>query len=278
MTTPMYTGSKKKVVVLTGSEPRHIFFCNMFLTEACLDVIKVYQECDAKSLRKRYSKTEFSKEMRMHVKARETIEQDFFRSYLTTPEDEKVRRITKGSINDEKIVREIIDLNPDILVCYGSSLIKGPLLEKFAGRFLNVHLGLSPYYLGSGTNIWPLIEGKPQYVGATFMHIDSGIDTGAILHQITARFEYFDTPHTVGNRLIYDMALEYVKLVKAFHSAIPSEAPNIKPSARVYKISDFDHDACLELYRKFENGLVSRYIECPDEYPKPKLVKFEGLT
>ena len=53
--------------------------------------------------------------------------------------------IKKGEINDSLIVSRIIDLNPDLLVCYGSSLIKSELLEIFKGKFINVHLGLSPY-------------------------------------------------------------------------------------------------------------------------------------
>ncbi len=269
--------SKRRVVLLTGSEPRHLFFSNIFLNEVSLNVLKVYQECDSKSLRNRYCADEFTKEMRMHVKARETIERDFFRSHLSKMDNKKVRSIKKGSINDKQVVNEIIDLEPEILVCYGASLIKGQLLERFAGCFLNVHLGLSPYYLGSGTNIWPLIDGKPQYVGATFMHIDEGIDTGAILHQIAARFEYHDTPHTIGNRLIYDMTLEYVKLVNAFNPTMRGEMPNLSLSDKVYKICDFDQEACLELYRKFRIGLVTEYIDNPHKYPQPKLVQFEGL-
>jgi len=48
-------------------------------------------------------------------------------------------------------------------------------------------LGLSPYYLGSGTNYWPLVNEKPEFVVATFMHIDTDIDTEEIIHQIRAK-------------------------------------------------------------------------------------------
>ena len=54
----------------------------------------------------------------------------------------------------------------------------------FSRKFLNVHLGLSPYYRGSGTNVWPLINTEPDMVGATLC-IDAGIDNGEIIHQIS---------------------------------------------------------------------------------------------
>ena len=39
-------------------------------------------------------------------------------------------------------------------------------------------------------------------VGATFMYIDAGIDTGEIIHQIRADIVIGDSPHSIGNRLI----------------------------------------------------------------------------
>ena len=79
------------------------------------------------------------------VEARTQSEKDFFAEYIATVEDESNPNfIKKGAINEVNIVNEIVELNPDLLVCYGSSLIKSELLIKFENKFLNVHLGLSP--------------------------------------------------------------------------------------------------------------------------------------
>lgn len=43
------------------------------------------------------------------------------------------KSIEKGAINDEVVVKEIVAMNPDLLVCYDSSLIKSELLRKFEG-------------------------------------------------------------------------------------------------------------------------------------------------
>ena len=166
--------------------------------------------------------------------------------------------IVKGEINNDDIVTEIIDLKPDLLVCYGSSLVKSKLLEEFEGRFLNVHLGLSPYYRGSGTNVWPLINNEPDMVGATFMYIDAGIDTGEIIHQIRADIFIGDSPHSIGNRLIRKMTSAYSDLIANFKSLERAEQPSAE--GKLYFAKDFDQDACRRLYDSFSEGLIENYL------------------
>ena len=55
---------------------------------------------------------------------------------------------------------------------------------------------MSPYY-EAWRNYWPLVNNEPECVGATFMKIDGGIDTGPILHQIRANFKIKDNIHMI---------------------------------------------------------------------------------
>ena len=75
------------------------------------------------------------------------------------------------------------ELNPTQILVYGTSIIKGELVNYFTGKILNLHLGISPYYRGSGTNYFPFVNNEPEYAGCTFMYLDHGIDTGEIIHQ-----------------------------------------------------------------------------------------------
>ena len=76
------------------------------------------------------------------------------------------------------------------------------MLKKYKKKFLNIHLGLSPYYKGSATNFWPFVNNELQFVGVSFLGIDDGIDTGPIIHQIRPDFKIGDSIHDVGNKLI----------------------------------------------------------------------------
>ena len=91
---------------------------------------------------------------------------------------------------------------PDVVLVFGTGLLKRPLLDRFPGRVLNIHLGLSPYYRGAGTNFWPLVNGEPEYCGATIHFLDDGVDTGPIIAHVRPEIRAGDGPHDIGNKTI----------------------------------------------------------------------------
>lgn len=249
-----------KVIILTGSEMRHEYFRKKIASDNRIEVLASFCEGTEKSLENRMRQNQqISKLELQHVQARAQAEKDFFSYYLTSVKDESLPKfIAKGEINDAPIVTDIINFNPDLLVCYGSSLIKSDFLERFNGRFLNVHLGLSPYYRGSGTNVWPLINNEPDMVGATFMYIDAGIDTGEIIHQIRADVFIGDSPHSIGNRLIRKMTHTYADLIAKFNLLEHSEQPISE--GKLYYQKDFDQFACRKLYENLGDGMIEKYL------------------
>lgn len=256
-----------KVIILTGSEIRHEYFRKRVASDRRIVVLASYCESSEKSLANRIRENKDTSQLKIqHVEARQQSEKDFFAEYINIIEDKsKPKFIKKGAINEVKVVNEIIELNPDILVCYGASLIKSELLLKFQNKFLNVHLGLSPYYRGSGTNVWPLINGEPDMVGATFMYIDAGIDTGEIIHQIRADIFLDDSPHTIGNRLIRKMTSTYTDIISKFSCLEREKQPVNK--GKLYLHKDFTSNACKKLYRNLEMGMIENYLNSSKQLP-----------
>ena len=264
-----------KIVILTGSETRHVYFRKKMASDTRIEVLTSYCENDEKSLANRNKQNEQTSQLEIqHVEARTQSEIDFFSDYIESSEDKSnPKLISKGAINDEAIVNEIVAMEPDLLVCYGSSLIKSDLLTKFDGRFLNVHLGLSPYYRGSGTNVWPLINLEPDMVGATFMYIDAGIDTGKIIHQIRADVYLGDSPHTIGNRLIRKITLTYAETVCNFRDLESEEQP--ASEGKLYYQRDFTAESCEKLYLNFSQSMIQNYLNSTKQLPY--IVKNKGL-
>ena len=151
-----------KIIIFTGNELRHKFFRQVIASNDKISVLKSYCENDSDSLSKRTLENKYSSELEIsHVKEREKSENFYFSKLNNSIRDlSNSIIIPKGSINDNKIVKEVKNLNPDLIICYGSSLIKSELIDWFSKKFLNVHLGLSPYYRGSGTNVWPIINNE----------------------------------------------------------------------------------------------------------------------
>lgn len=266
-----------RVIILTGNEIRHQFFRKKIAEDSRFVVLASYCENVERSLESRTNaKVEASWLELQHVRARTQAEVDFFGlSNDKTNDLSNPNILRKGAINDPEVVKDIIDKKPDLIICYGSSLIRSELLEIFEGRFLNVHLGLSPYYRGSGTNVWPLINQEPDMVGATFMYIDEGIDTGQIIHQIRADIYVGDSPHSIGNRLIAKMTRVYADIIAKFDELKIEEQPHSE--GKLYLMKDFDSAACEKLYDSFRNNLIQTYLINLPQKKLPRIVQNKGL-
>lgn len=239
-----------RVVILTGNDLRHAYVRKALAVCEGIDVVRSY--CEGK---KKLGES-------AHLRARDVSEADFFGAFVKlTPDRSNPVFIESDEINQERHVRDIISLSPDVIVAYGCSIVRGELLEAFAGRFINVHLGLSPYYRGAGTNFWPLVNGEPEFVGVTYMHIDAGIDTGEIIHQERAVVRPDDMPHQIGNRLIARVPFTLAELIRHIGNLQKIAQPELHRPAKVYRRRDFSEEATQKLYRNFKDGMVADYLK-----------------
>jgi formyltetrahydrofolate hydrolase len=80
-----------------------------------------------------------------------------------------------------------VPLRSDIHVVFGASYIRGDLCAALvARRAINLHMGVSPEYRGSGCNFWAEYDRKPEYVGATVHTLTAGLDSGPIIRRAIA--------------------------------------------------------------------------------------------
>jgi methionyl-tRNA formyltransferase len=250
-----------KIIVLTGSELRHTFFRKWIALRPEISVLQSFCEGAEKSIGAIVQSQENNTLRMRHLRAREQSEEDFFRLFVDSTEDRSNPIfLPKGEVNSTSNSQQIIAANPDLIVAYGCSIIREPLLNAFPQRLINIHLGLSPYYRGSGTNYWPLVNNEPEYVGATFMFMDAGVDTGEIIHQVRARVAPGDTPHSIGNRLIVDMAKICSQLISHFGQLARMPQPAQSSTDRYYKKKDYTEESVAALYANFSAGLVERYL------------------
>jgi methionyl-tRNA formyltransferase len=192
-----------------------------------------------------------------HFEARDRAEtRAFGTSSGAAPLD---RAVPAGSINDHAEIERMADLHPDIVLVFGTGLLRADIIARFGGRIINLHLGLSPYYRGSGTNFWPLVNREPEAVGATIHYLDPGIDTGPILAHVRPDIAPGDGPHDIGNRAIAAGAHVLVDAAVAHASGAATAVPQRGPG-RLYQRKDFSADAVRRLHRQFETGMIAEYL------------------
>lgn len=249
------------IVILTGAELRHDFVRKSLALTQGVHVQRAY--CEDMSLEPFVREQAKNNSQRLaHLAMRKQSEQDFFAVFSRSTQDQSNPiRLFKGEINQARCIDEIRALQPELIVAYGCSLIGDPLLAAFEGRILNVHLGLSPYYRGSSTNFWPLVNDTPEYCGATFMYMDSSIDTGEVIHQIRARICVGDSPHQIGNRLICDVALIYGEIVRKFEFLQRMEQLTAPAETHYYRRGDFSEQSVRILRENIVSGMVEKFMK-----------------
>jgi hypothetical protein len=93
-------------------------------------------------------------------------------------------------------------LHSNAYIVFGSSYIKGPLLDfLIKSRAYNIHMGISPYYRGSSCNFWPLYDGRPDLVGATIHLLSRELDSGPIMFHAFPRTKKTD-PFVLGMQAV----------------------------------------------------------------------------
>ena len=242
---------KKKIVLITSNEIRHKFFRKFLNKNDKIEIKKCLIE--NKKINKKFK---FNPILKEYFKKRNLNEKHFFDNFIKKNKEPKnIKFLKKKEFNsNKKLINEIVKIKPDFIISYGCSIIKNKLISIFHRKFINIHLGLSPYYRGSGTNIWPIINNELQFIGITYMFIDRGIDTGKIIHQTRADIKKGDSLHKIGNRLIKKMSEETVKVILNLEKKTFGKI-NINYKKKYYKRNDFDEHHVQDLKKNFKKKL-----------------------
>ena len=251
-----------RIVILTGNAIRHKFIANTLAKNA--DDSLVVSECtDSISEKGDKFKTHTTK-IEEHFLLRQQTEKVFFNKndfFIS-----KTLPILYKEVNLPNIYGIIKDFSPEAIFSFGPSIIKYHLLTILPpGHFINLHLGLSPYYRGSGTNFWPFVNEELEFVGATIMHINAGIDTGDIIVHVTPQIEVGDNVHTVGCKVISESAMRLIEIMGMLRNG--KVLKRVKqweiPDVRYYKDSDFNEDALNRYKKNLDSGLIEKFIKNP---------------
>ena len=247
-----------KVIVLTSTFLRHQYVVNQLARR--LDVVGVWQEEKSFQPLKYASTTEDERVVQAHFDARDASEEAWFVADATLHVGgARVVRVPPGACSDPTEVAAMRALEPDVALVFGTGILRQPFIEAFAGRIINLHLGLSPYYRGAGTNFWPLVNREPEYVGATIHYLDAGIDTGPIIAHVRPGVLPEDGPHEFGNRAIV-AAVACLADATLAHVAGRVRAVPQTGGGRLYQRKDFTAAAVLALQRNFASGMVPEYL------------------
>ena len=191
--------SQLTAIILCGQSPRHLYFANQ-VAKACKP-LAIIQESghDApvmKIIKLLLKPTRLWCKLTRWIRDRKRYkghkEAEFFFAdslpHLTRPE----LRVEVPHINHLDVIALIDRYQPDLIIVFGTSLLKGALLEKSRLGIINLHGGLSPDYRGADCTFWALYNQQPEKVGCTVHYINAGIDTGNIIAHVSPEIKATD--------------------------------------------------------------------------------------
>jgi len=82
---------------------------------------------------------------------------------------------------------------PDIIVVYGTAIIRDNIFRRAGLVTLNMHTGLSPHYRGDSTLFWPIYHNDPDHLGVTVHKLVPEVDGGDIVHTGKVAYSAGDT-------------------------------------------------------------------------------------
>ncbi len=247
-------------LIITSTTLRHKYFAIKILKE--IPDSKVIFE---KRNRKKYYQVENSNIMDIHFEKLFKAEEKAFKSFVKENAEilnsRLLRVIEPGEINLKESIDYLYSLKPNSIALYSVSILRDDIIKRFRGKLFNVHAGLSPYYRGTATNIWPIINKELEYIGMTIHHIDKGIDSGGLILQDRPNLVPKDDSHTMAcknTKLVTDMMIKVIRQNNIF-----GKLPNIKQDLSIgkqYFFKDFTTNTVLELNRLLEDDIVLEYI------------------
>jgi methionyl-tRNA formyltransferase len=247
------------VIVLTSNNLRHNYISEMIAKS--LNVIGLIIEEKSKFIKNNYSGDDKHNLLLVeHFERRTNSENEFFGHMAEKSSNFDKISIFNGTVNSESIFDWLKLKNPDYLILFGTSLIKSPIIDYFENRIINIHLGLSPYYKGSGTNLWPLYFNEPECVGATIHLATKNVDSGGILFQLRPEIELTDNIHTIGNKVIKLVGLKIGSIINAYHNNLILPVTQNETIGSVFYNRDFNEKILEVIYSNFENGMVGSYL------------------
>ena len=167
-----------------------------------------------------------------------------------------------SNVNQKEAVDFIKSKKYDIIVVSGTRMVKKEVLSlRPTYGIINMHTGLSPYYNGGPScTFWCIYNDDIEYIGATVMFIDEGIDSGNIILSDTIDLAASDNygqlefkAIDLGNQLILK-AVDKLEKDRNFNGHKQKDIA----TGYIYYNRDYTFDKRMLVQRKIKEGIIQK--------------------
>ena len=265
-----------KVVMISGSHPRHLYVIRKVAETGCLAglvlmqrekmILDIPEGMDP-------SLTELYKH---HFNLRAEMEEKYFggEEQLAFIDSLDHLYVQPDELNGEKVENYLRKLNCDWMVSYGPNLIRPNILDIVHDHALNLHGGMSPYYKGAATMFWPFYFLEPNYVGTTLHYITQKIDGGRIVHHSVPKLEHGDCMHEVACKAIVTAAEDLKEILIRMDHGEVFEGEEQRKNGKLFLEREWRPEHLRLVYETYGDKIVDLYLDGKiNRNNEPKLVR-----
>jgi hypothetical protein len=268
-----------KIVIFTRTAFHHTYFINRL--QERFEVACVVREAYPRETKKTVSLKDLFGRHLMQLMSDELFLRRFNRDYSAGFRNHKVLgeylgssfdvveerkgakylNVACGEINSPDFGRLLKDMRPDVIAVLGSSVIRPHVISVPSASMVNLHSGLSPYYRGTWSYGWPIVNEEPEFIGVTIHHVDPGIDSGNIIYQTRPVLAESDDLNTIFLKIIAEgtgLVVRAIEEITGRGSIESHKQP--KGAGRLYRASDFNADAARRCLGNLERGVLGEYL------------------
>ena len=252
-----------KITVFTSNQPRHLSLIKDLSTiadevHAIIEVNTIFPGRKADFFKK-------SEVMQSYFKNVIDAERKFFGDISFLPSNVTPLILKSGDLIDVNMEVMKPAMDADKYVVFGSSFIKGDLIEHLVNKgAYNIHMGVSPYYRGSSCNFWAAYDGHPEFVGATIHMLSKGLDSGDMLFHALPSFE--QNPFDLGMKAVKSA---HTGLIEYISSGAIEDFSQIKQDRsqemRYTKNSEFTDSVAKEYLDRYEKMDIADALSKRDD-------------
>lgn len=151
-------------------------------------------------------------------------------------------------VNEKKCHNFIREFSPDLILIYGTAILKSDIIRQAHCDIYNIHSSILPYYRNVHSDFWAFMNHEFDKIGITIFKLDAGIDSGDIACQQAVQ-KHNIKMYSLGMYKVKNLQI-VIKLVQEFISKYFDEKVSL-----IKQASDISSTAttpeCKDILRLF---------------------------
>lgn len=249
-----------KVILLTGSHPRHLYLVNKL---AQLGVVSAHvMEVREEFLPQPPGNLEEldRKNFIRHFVDRDEAERRHFAGNDTVKVEIPTLKVSHLTLNTQETIDWVNAQSFDLAISYGVHMLSKELLEVLPEHAWNIHGGLSPWYKGNTTLFWPFFMLRPNWAGMTIHRLSARLDAGDIVHHAAPELAYGDGLHDVACKAVAHAAEDLIRIIQEIPLNKIQYTPQ-KGNGKLWIGTDWMPQHLRFVYNMYNNDIVDQFLD-----------------